>query len=356
MAEETWTILLKEEGGGSSGGGGGSDAGGGGMGQEEETTNKRNQGNLVAQIVGSAGIIATVFQMIQRSKVFSAFTDAFLTIFAAIIDILLMPLVPVLMPFLKLAMSFLPVAFRISEWLTPIMQRLGDALDLLFETGDFSGIIEWVRVFLEEDMPPLIDMFFKDILPKILEFMTKILPLIVNFLVTVIPMIVDFLVKLLDVMIPAMEPVFTAVIDGFKRIWVLIEPVLTKFWNEKVWPEVAKVLNSIIEWVNANVLPEVNKFIATLWIELDPLLQGLVVAINAIGQSAVTIANALDWNLDPSKDANWKMLSVDKTKPPQLGDIPTFKVEMTINKGNPVFMDSTNSNLSINAVDLPGWG
>jgi hypothetical protein len=69
------------------------------------------------QILPFAGPLVFVIQAIRRSKIFSTFMDTFLTVASAMIDILLIPLVPLLGPALKFMLSFLPYLKDISKFI-----------------------------------------------------------------------------------------------------------------------------------------------------------------------------------------------------------------------------------------------
>jgi hypothetical protein len=100
MTEMTWKILLSEETAGSSGSTGA--AGGGITGSAEQKTQKAaedasaeakknapawaNIGKLVGSLAAVGGVIAFVFQMMRRSRVFSTFMDSFLTELSAMIE------------------------------------------------------------------------------------------------------------------------------------------------------------------------------------------------------------------------------------------------------------------------------
>ena len=143
-AEETWKIILTEDlgtGGGTGSAGGQTTFGTDASGQDSTTkTTIANVGKMAAGLVGITGTIAFVFQMIKRSKIFSTFMDAFLTILSAVVDILLIPLIPILGPALKLLMKLIPVAYDASkamaEWLKDPWQAMKDI---------FSGIAGFIE-------------------------------------------------------------------------------------------------------------------------------------------------------------------------------------------------------------------
>ena len=122
MGEEVWRVILEEGAPTTTRGG---DGGGAGVSQKEQVeaakvTRKtapvwQNVGKLVGGLVGITSVIAFVFQMIRRSKVFSTVMDSFLTIISAMVDILFMPLVPILVPVLRIIMKAMPTIMEISK-------------------------------------------------------------------------------------------------------------------------------------------------------------------------------------------------------------------------------------------------
>lgn len=134
MADETvWRVIFSDE-----EGGGGATAAGGGP-QSQQSANEAGYFeaafSFVKQILPFAGALGIVIQSIRRSKVFSTFMDAFLTTLSAMVDLLLIPLIPILMPALQLLISALPFIQKISESVAGFLgglKNIPDAISKLF--------------------------------------------------------------------------------------------------------------------------------------------------------------------------------------------------------------------------------
>ena len=102
MGNETWTVILKEDasGGGADGGSAASTAMGDTLAKKppEERQVWQDAGKVLGAVAGVSSLLGLIIGSIHRSKIFTTFMDAFLTIMAALADILLMPLVPILAP------------------------------------------------------------------------------------------------------------------------------------------------------------------------------------------------------------------------------------------------------------------
>ncbi len=99
---ETWEIVLKDDLSGGEAGGGASTAMGKDLAQKspEDKRTWQDVGKVAGSLAGVASVLAIVVGAIHRSKIFTTFMDAFLTIMSALADLLLMPLVPILAPLL----------------------------------------------------------------------------------------------------------------------------------------------------------------------------------------------------------------------------------------------------------------
>ena len=113
------------------------------------------------QILPFAGPLAIVIQSVRRSKIFSTFMDAFLTTLSAMVDILLIPLIPILGPALQLLIDALPFVMDISQkisafitgfksptdaiekifnWLGDLGKNFGNILSQVFNNGVFADV------------------------------------------------------------------------------------------------------------------------------------------------------------------------------------------------------------------------
>lgn len=141
MASEEWKIILSDE----TTGAGGREAPQAASSQratkaQEDIASAQKQqapiwanvGKLVAPLAGIAGVIAFVFQMIRRSKIFSTFMDSFLTILSAFVDIMLIPLIPIFAWVLKYLVKLLPVIMNFSEKVTNFLKDPWSGLKSIF--------------------------------------------------------------------------------------------------------------------------------------------------------------------------------------------------------------------------------
>lgn len=144
MAEEQWKIIFSEE--GSSGGSSGGTSTG--TNKDQQDANKAVKegaphwaaiGKFAAGLTGVVGVIAFVFQMIRRSKVFSTFMDSFLTILSAVVDILMIPLIPLLAPVLKLLLKLIPLSMEVSKAIDKFLKNPWQGIKDLF-AGMGKGI------------------------------------------------------------------------------------------------------------------------------------------------------------------------------------------------------------------------
>jgi hypothetical protein len=113
------------------------------------------------QILPFAGPLAIVIQSVRRSKIFSTFMDAFLTTLSAMVDILLIPLIPILGPALQLLINALPFVMEVSQkisafitgfksptdaiekifnWLGDLGKNFGNILSKVFNNGVFADV------------------------------------------------------------------------------------------------------------------------------------------------------------------------------------------------------------------------
>jgi len=172
MAEETWRVILQE---GEQTGGAGAAGGVAGAGSVAEQKAAKAQDEIVAEqkkqqpmwanvakfvggLVSIVGVIAFVFQMIRRSKIFSTFMDSFLMVLSSFIDILLIPLIPLFSWVLRLLVGLLPNVQNLSKsienffkdpwkavndifaWLVGLPEKIFNGLSTLFGNMGFSGL------------------------------------------------------------------------------------------------------------------------------------------------------------------------------------------------------------------------
>ncbi len=150
MGEETWRIIYTEEAGTTGAPAGAST-------QTTEVAKKQSEANeeikksaphwasagkFAAGLLSIVGVIAFVFQMIRRSKVFSTFMDSFLMILSSVVDILMIPLIPLFAPVLKLLLKSIPLAMEWSKALSDFLKDPWSGAKKLFAL--IPDAIKWL--------------------------------------------------------------------------------------------------------------------------------------------------------------------------------------------------------------------
>ena len=101
----------------------------------------QNAGAFVKQLLPFAGPLAVVIQSIRRSKIFSTFMDSFLTVLSAMVDILIVPLVPLLGPALRILIAFLPLLRQVSNIIAKIFDKPAEGFkDAANAVKNFGGL------------------------------------------------------------------------------------------------------------------------------------------------------------------------------------------------------------------------
>lgn len=160
MANEEWKIILTSEDsgtGGSSGSGGGGvggtstssapgssgGSGGGGMGGSSKMWG--DIAKLAGVFAGSISAVMFIIQAFRRSKILSTFMDNMLTILGAVIDMMLIPMIPYMVPVLMKMLTWLqnPAGFIITALLSVFAGAAGGALGASIGSsiGGFLGSI-----------------------------------------------------------------------------------------------------------------------------------------------------------------------------------------------------------------------
>lgn len=183
------------------------------------------------QILPFAGPLALVIQTIRRSKIFSTFFDAFLTTLGAIVDILMIPLIPILAPALRLLISTLPFFMQISKtlsdmfksaesmnqgiqkifnWVGGLFGGIGDILQKVFKGGPFAAIGDKLDIMFQ-GLGKIFGTAAQDIWKVITDpgkdFFTEKLPAILKI-------------------------AFQAIVESGKVIW----NALADIWKTELWP------------------------------------------------------------------------------------------------------------------------
>lgn len=256
MASEEWKIILEESATTTAGGPAGGAADGAGAGTTAPILKSKtwqDVGKIAGTIAGVAGPLAFIIQAVRRSKVFSTFMDNLLTIFGAVVDMLLIPMIPFFMTFLKLSTSFLPLALQIGKAMGPIFNSLAEALGVLLKTGDLGPIIQWFDDLFNKYLIPWLTNFFAQTGPKIIEFLGNVLPKIVTFLGTILPLVMNFLGQVIQIILP-----------NLVTLWNLLVPKIVEFLNTYIFPLMSQMINafmdyfgkgmgSILSWLGENV-------------------------------------------------------------------------------------------------------
>jgi hypothetical protein len=167
--EETWRIIMSSEdaagdapagvGGTSTSSSPAAASGAAGAGAIGKSKTWGDIGKIAGQVAGVAGGIGILITAMKRSKIFSTFMDNLLTILGAIIDMLLIPLIPLFLPLLQLMMPLMPlynsVGKLIMSVIAPFMPLLVAAVKIV--AGIVDLLVKGISLFLG----PLIDLALK---------------------------------------------------------------------------------------------------------------------------------------------------------------------------------------------------
>jgi phage-related protein len=237
MAEETWKVILEE---GTAGTGSTTGSAGGTSGGKSPVTQSKTWGDIgkiAGAVAGFASAIGFIIQALRRSKILSTFTDNLLTIMGAVVDMLLIPLIPVLVPFLQLAVKLLPIAKKIGEMVAPVLEQLVKAIGVLLDTGDLGPIVQWFD-----------DLFNKYLIPWIRDFFTNVMPKVMEFLKAVIPKVVSFLSEIIPVIIKTLTELWPMIVGALVGLWNLIAPYVNDFLINIVLPTIKTLIDSILSY------------------------------------------------------------------------------------------------------------
>lgn len=124
MASEEYRILIQDE---TSDTEAASEAGVSGTGSVQQEQKKTNSllgdvAKFFGSMVGLTSAITFIIQALRRSKILGTFMDSLLTTLAAVIDLLLVPLIPIFIPLLKLLVSFIPTAAKVGQQISTFLQ------------------------------------------------------------------------------------------------------------------------------------------------------------------------------------------------------------------------------------------
>ena len=268
--EETWRIILQEEYSGSGGGVATAAApSAGGISQatrSAEEANKtivgakpyfQNAGKMAAVLVGSAGAIAFIIQMIRRSKVFSTFMDSFLTILSTVVDILMIPLIPILVPVLNLVAKLIPIAMEASKWLSEFFKnpvgKIKEAIAGIFEGAKNIG--EWIGNMFKgvwEGLKNIVFTFWETIKTKAIEVWNSIGRLagdVWNVIKTGAANVWTSVGTLA-------KGVWDTLKSGAENVWKNVTGFASNAWNTISTWFISKIINPIITILNK--IPFVN--------------------------------------------------------------------------------------------------
>lgn len=192
-----------------------------------------NIGKFVGSLLGITSIISLVFISIRKSKIFSGFTDALLTTFGAIMDMLLIPLIPLFVPVLKLLITFLPFARKLGESIAKFIENPLEAIKGIFAgMGDFgesiNNMIENISAAWKK-FTDTVGIIWNDESISLWQKIGETAKAFWN----------DFL-----------KPVAKEVWDFILNTWNnTISPAISSWWDKTLQPFVKEIWSNIKDWI-----------------------------------------------------------------------------------------------------------
>ncbi len=159
MSAEEWKVILTDE---TSDTGVGT-AGGTGTGREKDkVTGSKTWGDIgkiAGAVAGVSGALALVIQAVRRSKIFSTFMDTLLTILGAIVDMMLVPLIPFIVPVFAQLAKLLKPAKSIGDLLKALIpDDFGEKLiaGIFGPLGMImTALVKWIKEALDKLWPDI---------------------------------------------------------------------------------------------------------------------------------------------------------------------------------------------------------
>lgn len=281
--------------------------------------------SFLKQILPFAGPLAFIIQAIRRSKIFSTFMDSFLTILSAMVDVLLIPLVPLLGPALRALLSLLPYVRQLSSWLQKLVEHPGEAIkDAFDKIGEvINKIFQTLDKLLGGDKSnnPLskIGVIFQDFMGK----SGTIWKGVADQIGGIIKGPGDFFTEKLPAIIATL---FKGLIDQGK---LALEEIKVA-WSEAILPWIKDTFPEVTDFIKA--IPKFKSDLEQIFDDFKYALKEILGFINIIewiinpvGKGFNEISKAMDiFNKAKEKQLNspiWEMATPNAT----LGINPTVK-------------------------------
>lgn len=336
MAEETWRVILSTESESSgstsaqSTGAGGAQQATGDVQQQKQVW--RDAGTMLGQLVGSAAVIASVFHLIKNSRIFTAFFNAFIDIISAIVDIMLIPMIPIFLPFLRLALSFIPIAWEVSKSLMPFMDKIGKGFEALFKGEGPEELFKAVTSFVNSWLVPAVQTLFGTIIPNIIKELPRFFELAINAFKSVWPSILKSLSELWELIVKVVPQLWDLIGKSLGDLWKIIEPEVKKawdfasteagkFWNDKLLPIVEpwwKYLMGILDTLFKNELltPLANEMVS-FFSKLPEIIKWIITG----GKEVKGIGVNAPWNMKEGEN----LLELKYSEPTKFPYTPEWK-------------------------------
>jgi len=121
-----------------------------------------------AAIAGIAGMATFVVSLLKRSKIFSTYMDTMITIIGAMIDIFLIPFLPLFVGIIKGMAKMIPIVMDMAKAMEPIGEYLGEQIGKVVE--GIVNIIKWAVNFMIDPIGTLEELML-NIITKIGEML-----------------------------------------------------------------------------------------------------------------------------------------------------------------------------------------
>jgi len=312
VPEEVWKVILSEE--PASGGAAGNVAKPIASKEQQEVAQETkkaspiwaNVGKFIAGLLPAAGMLVFIIQMVRRSRVFTTFMDNLIIILSAVVDILLIPLIPILAQVLKFMIGFLPFAMELSKKFTAFLKDPWEGIKKIF--SGIGNIAQWIFNFLGQAVGKIFSLVggaFGDIGSDIADIFSSVGGRIGNMFGKVGEVLGESGEKIWDIMTNkgmsfweklkaigietwnTIKEIAKIVFGTIRSIWEkdIIPFIMTTYkevkdwiinlWDTKIWPKIENIYDQILAWYKANLEPLFNDLkviVSTMASILRPLV------------------------------------------------------------------------------------
>jgi hypothetical protein len=154
MAEETWRILIQDDTTAGGGAGGTGAAGAAGAAEDADTQNRTKQfhdqfSQFFSWFKPFVVVGGLFYQLYQNSQIIATVVKTMNQIMGAIVDVILLPLVPIFTAIVNAIVPLIPIIQRLSDaFFRPIVEFLTDKIakftNWLYSTVDWGAIERWL--------------------------------------------------------------------------------------------------------------------------------------------------------------------------------------------------------------------